>query len=80
MTLTELENLFRFQSTATETFTPAEQYEYQTISIEGTKVTGFVKPENFAGLLDMLNTVGFVFECYKDKAPIFIKPSNPDTL
>jgi len=80
MTLDELKNYFRFQSTATETFTPPEQYEYQTISKEGVKVTGFVKPHNFAALLDMINAVGFIFEGYKDKAPIFIIPTNPDTL
>jgi hypothetical protein len=80
MTLDELKNHFRFQSTLTETFTPPDQYEYQTISKEGVKVTGFVKPDNFAALLDMLNAVGFIFEGYKDKAPIFIVPANPDTL
>jgi hypothetical protein len=80
MTLDELKNYFKFQSTLTETFTPPDQYEYQTINTDGIKVTGFVKPENFGALLDMLNALGFVFEGYKDKAPIFIKPSNPDTL
>jgi hypothetical protein len=80
MTLDELKNYFRFQSTLTETYTPLDQYEYQTISKEGVKVVGFVKPENFAALLDMINAVGFIFEGYKDKAPIFIIPANPDTL
>ena len=76
MTLTELEHYFRFQSTATEKFTPPDQYEYQTVNaVDGVKVTGFVKPENFVGLLDMLNAVGFEFEGYKDKAPYFVKPS-----
>jgi hypothetical protein len=78
MTLDELTNYFRFQSTATEEFTPPDQYEYQTIN--EVKVTGFVRPDNFAALLDMLNAVGFIFEGYKDKTPIFIKPTNPDAL
>jgi hypothetical protein len=77
MTLDELTHFFRFQSTATESYTPPDQYEYQTVNaIDGVKVTGFVKPENLPGLLDMLNAVGFIHEGYKDKAPYFVKPNS----
>ena len=78
ITLDELKHYFRHQSTATEDFTPPENYEYQTIN-QQIKVTGFVHKDNLASLLEMLNAVGFVFEGYRDRAPYFVKP-DPDPL
>jgi len=73
LTLDDLKYHFRHQLTATEDYTPPEQMEYQTIDGR-TKVTGFVKEANLPGLLDMLNSAGFLFEGYRDRAPYFVKP------
>jgi len=76
MTLEELTNHFRHQLTATEDFVPTpEKLEYQTIdSTNGNKITGFAKLDSLPGLLEMLNTAGFQFEGFRDKAPYFVKP------
>ena len=79
MTLEQLTEYFKHQLTETETYTPPETMEYQTIdSSNGVKVAGFVKKEHLPGLLDMLNTAGFQHEGYRDRAPYFVKPDpNP---
>jgi hypothetical protein len=71
MTIDDLKHLFRFQTTATEDYTPSGTLDYVLIENSNRlprKVNG-VELETLVPLLD-----NFIFEGYRDRTPIFIKP------
>ena len=71
MILEDLEHIFRFQTTATEDYTPPATVEYQIID-GGTRLIRQHNAKELAGLLPMLDN--FVFDAYRDKMPVFVKP------
>lgn len=71
MTLEELHEIFKHQTTATEEYIPQDVIEYLVINgYERATVKHPVK--DLAGIIPSLD--GFIFEGYRDRMPIFIKP------
>jgi hypothetical protein len=71
MTLQELQHLFRFQTTATEDYTPSKEIEFTVIK-ERDRKTVKHPVDKLEELIPSLD--GLMFEGYNDKTPIFIKP------
>lgn len=71
MNLQDLEHIFRFQTTATEDYTPTGTLEY--IIFDGQDKLPKTHPSTDIGkLVELLDT--FQFEGYRDRTPLFIKP------
>jgi hypothetical protein len=71
MTLEELTEIFKHQTTATETYTPQDTLEY--FLINGYDRVAVKHPaKDIAGILPSLD--GLVFDAYRDRVPVFIKP------
>jgi hypothetical protein len=71
MTLSDLEHIFRFQTTATEDYTPTGEVEFHLI--DGySKLFKKHDAKDLASLLPMLDN--FIFDAYRDKTPVFVKP------
>jgi len=74
-TLTELQHIFRYQTTATEEFTPKDTVDYMLFSFDG-KVPGSMPVSQMDQLVELLKD--YQFDGYgKDAVPNFVKP---DTL
>jgi hypothetical protein len=72
MTLEQLEQIFKFQTTADEDYTPNGRLEYLLITDSYNKV---VKEHAVADIATILTDVEhLVHEGYRDRMPIFIKP------
>jgi len=71
MTIDELQHLFRFQTTATADYTPGEEVEYTRIDARG-RVTVKHSADKLEGIIPLIE--GLVFEGYRDRTPIFVKP------
>ena len=73
MNLEDLQHIFRFQTTADADYTPKDTVEY--LLIEGKyKMTGTQYTHELGNLVVLLDN--FVFEGYKDRMPIFVKPES----
>jgi hypothetical protein len=71
MNLQDLEHIFRFQTTATEDYTPTDILDY--VMFEGQdKIPKTHPAKDIAGLVALLDN--FQFEGYRDRTPLFIKP------
>jgi hypothetical protein len=71
MTLEELTEIFKHQTTATKTYTPTGTLEY--VMIDGyDRLSKHHKADEIAGLVQLLEE--FVFDAYRDRTPVFIKP------
>jgi hypothetical protein len=71
MTLDDLKHIFRFQTTATDTYVPNGKLEYMLF--EGnSRIAGSVAVEEIESLIVLLDN--FQFDGYRDKTPLFIKP------
>jgi hypothetical protein len=71
MNLQDLEHIFRFQTTATEDYTPLDILDY--VMFEGQeKLPKTHSAKDLAGLVSVLS--GFQFEGYRDRTPLFVKP------
>ena len=73
MTLQDLEHIFRFQTTATDDYVPTGKLDYVLIE-RNTKLPASVAVDQLATLVPMLDN--FVFDAYRDKTPVFIKPES----
>jgi hypothetical protein len=73
MDIKELENVFRLQTTASDTYTPKDTLDYLLIKGQN-KVTGTHPAKEMATLLEQLNEHGYVFDAYRDRTPVFIVP------
>ena len=71
MTLTELEHIFRHQTTASKDYTPPNELEYWVFN-GFEKARCIVAHDNIASIIPLLE--GYEFEGYRDKSPTFIKP------
>ena len=71
MKLEDLQYIFRHQTTATDTYTPSSVLDYMLI--EGNnRITKTVPANELESLITTLDN--FVFEGYRDRTPIFVKP------
>jgi hypothetical protein len=73
MDIKELENIFKHQTTASDTYTPKDTLDYLLINGQK-KVTGSHPVKELDSLLEELNKNGYVFDAYRDRTPIFIVP------
>jgi hypothetical protein len=71
MTLEDLKHIFRFQTTADETYTPKDTVDYMLFEGQN-RMPGTHDIHDLEGLLILLDT--FQFEGYRDRMPLFIKP------
>jgi hypothetical protein len=71
MTIEDLTHIFRFQTTVTEDYTPSDTLEYMLIDGQ-TKIVKQVDATKLEELIPALDN--FVFEGYKDRMPLFLKP------
>ena len=71
MTIDELTHLFRFQTTATADHIPSTELEYVVINERGRQTLKH-PADKLEGIVSLLD--GLVFEGYRDRTPIFIKP------
>jgi hypothetical protein len=71
MNLQELEQIFRFQTTATEEYTPKDSLDYMIFEGQD-KLVKTHSAKDLAGLLSLLSA--YQFEGYRDRTPLFIKP------
>jgi len=74
MTLEELQSVFRFQTTKTDTYEPKDTLEYFLINGQNRNVPGTHSVKDFDGLLTQLNEGGYVFDAFRDRSPVFIVP------
>jgi len=74
MILSDLEHIFRFQTTATEDYTPTDTVVYMIFEGQS-RVEGRHSVKDLAGLVPLLDN--FVFEGYRDRTPLFVKPDTP---
>jgi len=71
MTLEDLEHIFRFQTTPTDDYIPSGEVEFHLI--DGySKLFKKHDAKDLAGLVPTLDN--FVFDAYRDKVPVFVKP------
>jgi hypothetical protein len=71
MKLDDLTHIFRFQTTADVDYAPKDVVDY--VLIEGqNRMSGEHDAHDLAGLVILLDN--FVFDGYRDRTPIFIKP------
>ena len=73
MTLEELQNIFRHQTTLTEEYTPRDIVDFVLIN-NGNKVPGTQPVDKLDALVEKLNNDGYVFDAYRDRTPVFIVP------
>lgn len=73
MDLKELQNIFRFQTTETETYIPKDTVDYLLIKGQN-RVTGTHAVNDMEGLLKQITENGYVFDAYRDRTPVFIVP------
>ena len=71
MTLTELQHIFRHQTTPDKDYTPSSTLDYIVINDRG-RVPVSQPVDKMEDIIASLN--GFVFEGYNNRTPIFIKP------
>jgi hypothetical protein len=71
MKIEDLTHIFRHQTTATENFTPSDVLDYMLIDGQN-KLVKHVDVSKLAELIPALEH--YVFEGYKDRMPIFLKP------
>jgi hypothetical protein len=71
MTLEDLEHIFRFQTTVTEDFTPTGTLEYMLFDGQN-KITGNCAVAELEKLVTTLDN--FVFDGYRNRTPLFVKP------
>jgi len=71
MTIDDLKHIFRFQTTATDDYTPTGKLDY--ILIEGqSRITGSCATDDMSSLVALLDN--FQFDAYRDRTPVFVKP------
>lgn len=73
MTLTELEHIFRFQTTATDDYVPKDTLDYVLINGQN-RTTGTANATALDKTLESLNEGNYVFDAYRDRTPVFIVP------
>jgi hypothetical protein len=71
MTLSDLEHIFRFQTTQTEEYTPTDSVVYMLFDGQS-RLTKTHLSKDLQTLLPLLDN--FVLDGYRDKMPLFIKP------
>jgi hypothetical protein len=71
MNTDDLKHIFRHQTTASEDYVPPATLEYMLIE-NGTRLTKTCAVDQLETLVPLLDN--FVFEGYRDRMPIFIKP------
>lgn len=71
MTADDLKHIFRHQTTESKDYVPPDTLEYMLIE-NGTRLTKTCAVDQLASLVPTLEN--FVFEGYRDRMPIFIKP------
>ena len=69
--LSELEHIFRFQTTETEDYKPTGELVYWTFAGQD-KLEGRIAHKDMINLLMILEH--YQFEGYRDRTPLFIKP------
>jgi len=72
MTIDELKDIFRFQTTLTKDYTPGEEVEYTRIDSRG-RITVKHPADKLEGIIPLIE--GLVFDGYRDRTPIFVAPS-----
>ena len=72
MTLTELEQIFKSQTTADANFTPKDTITYETI-FSGDKSIVTIPIAEMASLVKKLE--GYEHDAFRDRIPVFIKPT-----
>ena len=71
MTLDDLQNYFKHQTTATEEYTPNGKLQY--VLFNGRQqLPGEVDADKLETLIELLE--GYEHEGYRDRTPLFIKP------
>jgi hypothetical protein len=73
MNVQDLQHIFRHQTTATEDYTPPDTLEYMLIDSSG-RLTKTCAVDQLDTLLPLLDN--FIFEGFRDRMPIFIKPES----
>ena len=73
MTLEELHNIFRHQTTATEDYTPRDVVDFVLIN-NGNRIPGTHPVNQLDTLLEKINKDGYVFDAYRDRTPVLIVP------
>jgi len=73
MTLEELQNIFRHQTTVTEDYKPRSTVDFILIN-NGNKTPSTHPSDQLDTLLTTINKNGYVFDAYRDRTPIFIVP------
>jgi hypothetical protein len=73
MTLTELEHIFRFQTTATDDYVPKDTLDYVLINGQN-RIMGTANATALDKTLASLNEGNYVFDAYRDRTPVFIVP------
>jgi hypothetical protein len=71
MTVDDLTHIFRFQTTQTEDYTPTDSVVYMLFERQN-RVEGRHSAKDLASLIPLLDN--FVFDGYRDKTPLFVKP------
>jgi hypothetical protein len=71
MQLEDLEHIFRFQTTASEEFTPKSTVEYMIFEGQN-RITKTHDAKDLKGLLPLLDN--FIHDGYRDRMPLFVKP------
>ena len=73
MKLEDLQHIFRFQTTAEVDYAPKDSVNY--LLIEGQdRIPGTHDAYDLEGLIVLLDN--FVFEGYRDRTPVFVKPES----
>lgn len=73
MSIEDLKHLFRFQTTESKDYVPSDTLEYMLIE-RGGRLTKTCVVDQLDTLLPLLDN--FIFEGFKDRTPIFIKPES----
>jgi hypothetical protein len=71
MTKDDLVHIFRFQTTATEDYTPKDTVDYMLFEGQS-RVPGVHDAHDLESLLPLLDN--FVHDGYRDRTPLFVKP------
>ena len=71
MILSDLEHIFRFQTTQTEDYTPTDTVTYMLFEGQS-RLTKTHSSKDLQSLLPLLDN--FVLDGYRDKMPLFVKP------
>ena len=73
MSIEDLKHIFRFQTTESKDYVPTDTLEYMIIE-RGSRLTKTCAVDQLDTLLPLLDN--FIFEGFKDRMPIFIKPES----